>query len=47
MTQSVARVVMLWFDEKFEEDCKKDKIELLFYMRYVSPHTRRSRGDRK
>ena len=35
MAQAVARVVMLWFDEKFEEDCKKDGTELLFYMRYV------------
>ena len=35
LAQAVARMVMIWWDGKFVDLCKKVELEVLFYMRYV------------
>ena len=53
MSQAVARVVMIWFDDKFAEKCKEEKVEIILYKRYVDdgnmmvvPPEREDEGNR-
>ena len=35
LSQAVARIVMIWWDQKFLNICKQLKLDILFYFRYV------------
>ena len=35
MSQAVARIVMIWFDERFTQKCEERGIEVVLYKRYV------------
>ena len=35
LSQAVARIVMIWFDERYLRKCRENEIEMILYKRYV------------